>query len=51
VSRLPSDPTTLRKEIGVILDKVTNRDSLLAFIGIRYSLDRNHEVKNVSTTR
>jgi hypothetical protein len=32
VSRLPSDPTTLRKEIGVILDKVTNRDSLLAFI-------------------
>jgi DNA-binding XRE family transcriptional regulator len=36
----PSDPVTLRKEIGAILDKVTNRGSLLFFHWLIANIDK-----------
>jgi hypothetical protein len=36
----PSDPVSLRKEISAILDKVTNRGSLLFFHWLTANIDK-----------
>ncbi len=38
--QLPSDPQTLRREISAILDKVTNRGSLLFFQWLLQNIDK-----------
>ena len=37
---IPNDPVVLRKEIGAILDKVTNRGSLLFFQWLIRNIDK-----------